>query len=138
MSMGGRFATVIGLFLVAVGQRFKTRGPRMGLLGISLVLLVAALTVFTFVAGLSSATPASSGELAKPARCAQAPVNLAAAGSYGALAVSTSVTRASPSLTGISGSPLDPLGTRSKASLQERSSAFRISLTRLRPRPRWT
>lgn len=35
------FATV--LFLVAVGQRFKTKGPRMGLLGISLVLLVAAL-----------------------------------------------------------------------------------------------
>jgi hypothetical protein len=32
------FATV--LFLVAVGQRFKLRGPRTGLFGVSLVLLV--------------------------------------------------------------------------------------------------
>jgi hypothetical protein len=32
------FATV--LFLVAVGQRFKLHGPRTGLFGVSLVLLV--------------------------------------------------------------------------------------------------
>jgi len=43
------FATV--LFLIAVGQRFKLHGPRMGLFGVSLVLLAFALyLVFTYPA----------------------------------------------------------------------------------------
>jgi hypothetical protein len=43
------FATV--LFLIAVGQRFKLHGPRTGLFGVSLVLLVFALyLVFTYPA----------------------------------------------------------------------------------------